>query len=145
MLILLFNCIFHLAYPFKLVCSLLITIPKGANLKLPSNYRGIQMLPAIGVLYDRVISKRLERWVSIHDEQTGFRKGKSTLTQIFTLRIIIEIMKKTKRKLYIGCFDIEKAFGKVSRLILFKKLIKAGVGYLMLGALKTIYISTYSI
>ena len=100
------------------------------------------MLPAIGVLYDRVITKQLEGWVSIHAEQTGFRKGKSTLTQIFTLRIIIEIMKKTKRKLYIGCFDIEKAFDKVSRLILFKKLIKAGVGYLMLGALKTIYIGT---
>ena len=78
------------------------------------------MLPAIGVLYDRVITKRLERWVSIHDEQTGFRKGKSTLTQIFTLGISIEIMRKTKRKLYIGRFDIEKAFDKVPRLILFK-------------------------
>ena len=70
------------------------------------------MFPVIGVLYGRVITKRLERWVSIHDEQTGFRKEKATLTQIFTLRIIIEIMKKTKRKLYIGCFDIEKAFAR---------------------------------
>ena len=25
----------------------------------------------------------------VHDEQTGFRKGKSTLTQIFTLRVLI--------------------------------------------------------
>ena len=57
MLILLFNCLFYLTYPIKLACSLLITIPKLGDLKLPSNFRGIQMLPAIGVLYDRIINK----------------------------------------------------------------------------------------
>ena len=52
------------------------------------------MLPSLGALYDRVLARRLGRWIGIHDEQTGFRKGKSTLTQLFTLRIIIEMAKK---------------------------------------------------
>ena len=100
------------------------------------------MLQAIGVLYDRIICKRLESWIYIHDEQTGFQKGKSTLTQIFVLRVLIELARKTKSSLFIGCFDIEKAFDKVSRLILFEKLIKFGIGFSMLCALKTIYTST---
>ena len=61
LIILLFNCIFYIYYPLKLACSLLFTIPKKGNLKLPCNFRGIQMLPTLAVLYDRVISRRLDR------------------------------------------------------------------------------------
>ena len=142
LLLLLINAMFYISYPLKLACSLLITIPKAGNLNLPKNFRGIQMLPAIGVLYDRIISKRLESWIYIHDEQTGFQKGKSTLTQIFVLRVLIELARKTKSSMFIGCFDIEKAFNKVSRFILFEKLIKLGIGFSMLCTLKTIYTST---
>ena len=99
------------------------------------------MLPS-SVLYDRVLSKHLDRWLSVHDEQTGFQQGKSTITQIFTLRLLIKIAKKTKNNLYIGCFDIEKSFDKVSRFLLLKKLIKYGIGYAMLNALKSIYRTT---
>ena len=78
------------------------------------------MLPTLAVLYDRVISRRLDRWLGVHEEQTGFRKGKSTLTQIFTLRIVIEMAKKSNTTIYIGFFDIKKAFDKVSRFLLLK-------------------------
>ena len=81
-------------------------------------------MPSLGVLYDRILSRRLDRrldrWLNVHAD---FRKGKSTVTQIFTLRILIEMAKKTNTTLYIGCFDIEKAFDKVSRFLLLKKLI----------------------
>ena len=71
LIILLFNFIFYICYPLKSACSLLFTIPQKGNLKLPSNFRGIQMLPTLGVLYDRVLSRRLDRWIGVHDEQTG--------------------------------------------------------------------------
>ena len=100
------------------------------------------MLPTPGVLYDRILSRLLDRWLDVHDEQTGFRKGKSTLTQIFPLRILIETAKKNNTTIYIGCLDIEKAFDKVSRLLLLKKLIKCGIGFAMLNALKSIYTTT---
>ena len=141
-LLLLFNIMFHTMYPLKLACSLLFAIPKSGNLRLPSNFRGIQMLPSLGVLYDRIIHQRLDKWVNVHEEQSGFQKGKSTIIQIFTVRLVIEIAKKTKTTLFIGCFDIQKAFDKVSRLLLLKKLIKMGVGYCMLQALKAIYTTT---
>ena len=44
--------------------------------------------------------------------------------------------------LYIGCFDIEKACDKVPRILLFMKLIKLGIGFAMLNALKAIYTVT---
>ena len=93
--LMLLNCIFYLYYPLSLACSLLFTIPKKGNLKLPSNFRGIQMLKTLGVLYDRILSRHLDLWLNVHDEQTGFRKGKSTVTQLFTLRLLIEMAKKT--------------------------------------------------
>ena len=142
LILILFNIMFYTIYPLKLACSLLFAIPKKGNLKIPSNFRGIQMLPSLGVLYDRIIYNRLERWVNIHEEQSGFQKGKSTIKQIFTVRLIIELAKKTKTELYIGCFDIEKAFDKVSRLLLLQKLVKIGIGYSMLHALKAIYTTT---
>ena len=93
------------------------------------------MLPSLGVLYDRVLSRHLEHWIGVHDEQTGFRKGKSTLTQLFTIRIIIETAKKSD-------VSTEKAFNKFSRLLLLKKQIKCGIGCTMLNALKSIYTTT---
>ena len=107
LILMLFNYMFYLWYPLELACSLLITIPIKGNLRLPGNYRGIQMLPSLGVLYDRILSKRLDRWLNVHEEQSGFDKGKSTITQIFTIRLLIEITKETNITLYIGCFDIE--------------------------------------
>ena len=103
------------------------------------------MLKTLVVLYDRTLSRRLDRWLNVHDEQTGFRKGKSTVTQLFTLRLLIEMAKEIDCTLYIGCFDIEKAFDKVSRFLLLKKLLKCGISFVMFNALKSIYSNTTSI
>lgn len=97
------------------------------------------MLPSLGVLYDRVINARLSKWVKVHDEQSGFRKGKSTLHQVFTIFLLIKLAESMSLTLYIGCFDISKAFDKVPRSLMLKKLIKQGIGHCMLNALKSIY------
>ena len=61
------------------------------------------------------------------------------------LRLLFEIAKKKGSPLYIGFFDLEKAFDKVSRLLLLSKLIKLGIGSCMLKALKSLYTSTFCI
>ena len=122
--------------------SLLSLIPKKGNLKLPKNYRGIQMLKLLACLYDRIITNRLKLWLPLNNNQTAFQKGKSTLIHIFTLRVLIEIVKKKNATLYIASMDIEKAFDIVSRLLLLKKLIKLGIGHFMLSALKALYSCT---
>ena len=82
--LLLLNFIFFVRYPVDLALSLLSVIPKKGNLQLSKNYRGIQMLRALGSLYDRIIAKRLYRWMHVEAEQSAFQKGKSAIIQIFT-------------------------------------------------------------
>ena len=53
----LLNTMFFVAYPKCLAISLLTAIPKKGDLSLVTNYRGIQMLPALAVLFDRIIAK----------------------------------------------------------------------------------------
>ena len=86
------------------------------------------MLPPLGVLFDRIIANKLSNWIGVHDEQTASQKGKSTILQLVTIRVLIETACITNKTIYIGFFDLEKAFDKVSRLLLLKKLISSGIG-----------------
>ena len=146
LLLLFFNIMFYISYPVSLARSLLSALPKKGNLSLPANFRGIQMLAALSALYDRIITIRLRKWSGINNIvsylQSAFQKGKSTIHQIFTLRIIIEIAKQTDTTIYIAFFDLAKAFDKVSRVLLLKNLIEQGIGNCMLQALKRIYLHT---
>ena len=107
---------------------------------LPKNFRGIQMMKSLACLYDRIITNRLKPWLIFHVDQTAFQKFKSTLIHVFTLRILIDVAQKLDLTLYIGSVDIEKAFDHVPRSLLLKKLVKLGIGKLMLFALKQIYL-----
>ena len=146
LLLLFFNVMFYVAYPVSLARSLLSALPKKGNLSLPANFRGIQMLTALSALYDRIIAIRLRKWSGLNSVvnflQSAFQKGKSTIHQIFTLRIIIELAKQTNTTIYIGFFDLAKAFDKVSRVLLLRNLIEQGIGNCMLQALKRIYLHT---
>ena len=145
LLLILLNMMFYVQYPVRLAISLLAAIPKKGNSTLPQNYRGIQMLPAIGAIFDRIITQRLNLWIGVSDVQSAFQKGRSTLHQLFVMRLIINLAKKANITIYIGLFDLEKAFDKVSRYLMLKKLVKLGIGSCMLQALKMLYSSTHCI
>ena len=145
MLILLLNFMLYIKYPIHLALSILCVIPKKGNLKMPKNFRGIQMMRAVACLFDRVIARRLCAWMNIEAEQSAFQKGKSTIIQIFILRLLIEICKKKKMSLYIAFVDLEKAFDKVSRYLLLARLVTLGIGNAMLEVLKRIYSYTLCI
>ena len=65
--------------------------------------------------------------------------------QLFTIRLLIEIAKSTDTTLYIGLFDLAKAFDKVSRYLLLKKLVVRGISKCMLQGLKRLYKCTYCV
>ena len=70
---------------------MLVAIYKKGNSLLEDNCRGIQMLPAISALSDRVICNHLSSWIGVNEEQTAFQKKKSTLQQFFIIRLLIEM------------------------------------------------------
>ena len=61
----LLNIIFYTLYPTNIAISLYTAIPKKGNSKF--SYRGIQMLPTLGVLFDRILANRLSKWAGVGD------------------------------------------------------------------------------
>ena len=97
------------------------------------------MQPMLANLYDRILCNRLIRWAKINIEQTAFQKGKGCIDQIFLLRVIISMIQAKNEKLYIGFFDLSKAFDRVSRYLLLKQLVKLGIGSVMFCTIKSMY------
>ena len=122
--------------------SVLFIIPKKGNLRLITNWRGIQMSEFLNAWYDRILGNRLKSWMKVDEFQTAYQKGKSCNTQIFTLRTISELAKKNNMPLFIAYIDLAKAFDRVRRSTMLKVLLKQGLGSRMFYALKSLYRST---
>ena len=101
----------------------------------------LHMQNLLSLLYDRVIAYRLTMWAKIHPEQSAFQKGKFAY-QFFLLRTINALTKKANITIFIGFFDLEKAFDKVYRPLLMMSLIKLGIGAAIFYAIKSMYTKT---
>ena len=55
----------------------------------------------------------------LRKNQNGFRPGRSTLSQIFVLRRIIEEMNRCNREAYLIFVDFRKAFDSIHRETMF--------------------------
>ena len=72
------------------------------------------------------------------DEQAGFRRDRSTIQQIQTLRLIAEKAKRKNLTVY-NCFiDFQKAFDSVNQNIIWATLESYGVGKRLTQILKDI-------
>ena len=64
----------------------------------PDNYRGITVLSCFGQLFTSVINDRIHSFLETNDilgnEQTGFRKGHSTMDHVFASHCLIAAIKK---------------------------------------------------
>ena len=72
--------------------GLIVKLPKKCDLKECDNWRGITLTSVPSNVFGRVIIDRIRNGVNkkLRDEQAGFRRGRSTVEQIFILRNIIE-------------------------------------------------------
>ena len=85
---------------------------KGDHLN-PENYRPITVLSCLGKLFTASLNNRLTKFLEIYEtldeNQAGFRQGYSTTDQIFTLNALIELFKSRKKKLFCTFVDFSKA------------------------------------
>ena len=68
--------------------AIIVPIHKKNNKMDCSNYRGISLLSIPGKVYTKMIQQRLKYYMEeiVSEEQAGFRPGRSTIDQIFTIR-----------------------------------------------------------
>jgi len=75
----------------------------------------------------------------LREEQCGFRKGKVSFDQIFTLRLIIEVCLSCQTHLVLSFLDYEQAFDSVDRRALAKVLSLYGIPHKHIKVISSMY------
>ena len=121
--------------------SHIIPIHKKGDKGLPSNYRGISLNTIASKLYNRMILFRIQPHIDkiLSWTQAGFRKSRSTLSNILALRRIIEGMRQKNLTLAMVFVDFSKAFDSINREEMFKILEAYGIPKEIVQGIKIIY------
>ena len=121
--------------------SLIIKIPKKGDTTQCDNYRGISLLSVPSKIFARAIINRLydEVNIKLRQEQAGFRRGRNTTEQIFTLRNIIEQSIEWQSSLYINFVNFEKAFDSVHQESLWKIMKAYGIPQKIINMVRLLY------
>ena len=86
------------------------------------------------------LTKFLEKFKIVNENQAGFRKGYRTTDHIFTLFSVINHTINLKKKpLYVCFIDLKKALDKVSHALLWQKLVNYGINGKFLNIIKSMY------
>ena len=110
------------------------------------NYRGISLLCHSQKLMASVLLGRIKsRTEEVRSEaQAGFRPGRSTIDQLFTLRLLAEKYYEFGKDLYICYVDFQKAFDSVWRKGLWQVMIHLGYDIKIIRLLQSMYHNTTS-
>ena len=118
-------------FPSPLKIATVTPIFKAGDPELPTNYRPISILPVFTKVIEKIVCKRLNKY--LHDKdilsksQFGFRRGLSTeMPLVLTTNFIHNALDQGDHVL--GIFlDLEKAFDVVSHDILLMKMEFYGI------------------
>ena len=97
--------------------SMITPIYKKGDKKECKNYRGISVLNVAYKILSFILCERLKPFLSniIGDYQCGFRPGKSTTDQIFTLRQILEKIREFQTDTHHLFIDFKQAYDSIVR------------------------------
>ena len=143
---LLINTIVHeTATPSEWSGSYLISLFKGKGSALErGNYRGLKLLEHTMKVLERIIEKLIRSTVDLDAMQFGFRPGRGTTDAIFILRQLQEKYLAKSRNLYFAFVDLEKAFDRVPRKVLWWALRRVGVEEWIVNVVACMYDNAHS-
>ncbi|KAK3538879.1 hypothetical protein QTP86_018762 [Hemibagrus guttatus] len=127
--------------PLDWATGVVVPLFKKGDRRVCSNYRGITLLSLPGKVYSRVLERRVRPLVEprIQEEQCGFRPSRGTLDQLYTLHRVLEGSWEFAQPVHMCFVDLEKAFDRVPRGILWEVLWEYGVHGPLLRAVRSLY------
>ena len=93
---------------------------------------------------ERVVEKIIREQVKIDDMQFGFMPGKGTTDAIFILRQLQEKYLSKDKKLYFAFVDLEKAFDRVPRKVIWWSMRKLGIDEWLVKLVQAMYANAKS-
>ena len=126
-----------------LIGNILPIYKNKGEVQNPENYRPITLLSCLGKLFTTIINNRLNKVAEeanlLTDTQAVFRKGFSTIDNIFIINSLIEIFKSSHKKLYCAFIDFKQAFDTVWRDGLWQKLSAYHINGKCLNLIQNLY------
>jgi hypothetical protein len=120
--------------------SWMVNVYKGKGDALEcGSYRGIKLLDHVMKVLERVIEGRVRKIVKIDNMQFGFMAGKGTTDAIFIVRQLQEKYLAKKKDLWMAFVDLEKAFDRVPREVVWWALQSLGVDEWIVSVIKAMY------
>src|SRR6478735_8316429 len=90
-------------------------------------------------VFERVIEKRVRSQIELDDMQFGFSPGKGTTDAIFIFRQLQEKFLSKNKEVWMAFVDLEKAFDRVPREILWWSLRQLKVDAELIAIIKSMY------
>ena len=117
------------AIPSDWLKGIVTIVPKKGDLSHCNNNRGITLRSTASKLYQIILLRRMNDGLErlLRENQCGFRKNRSCVDQIYTLRSIIHNFTEYNLPLYINFVDFKSAFDCINREFIWKALDHYGL------------------
>ena len=126
--------------------GIIITVPKKGDSSYCSNNRGITLRSTASKLLQIIILQRLHNGLEdlLRENQCGFRRNRSCIDQIYSLRCIIHNCIDYNIPLYINFIDFKAAFDSINRAFIWRALEHYGLPQKYIRVFQAFFRSTVS-
>ena len=122
----------------------ILPFPKKGDLGLTKNYRGITLTSIAAKIYNALLQNRIEPEIDniLRKNQNGFRRNRSTTSQILTIRRILEGLRSKNLQAKLLFVDFTKAFDSIHRGKMEQVLLAYGLPEETVAAIMILYRNT---
>ena len=122
--------------------SIILIMPKKGDITKCENYRTISLINDSSNIFLEIIRSRMKPYVEaiLAEKQAAFRPGRSTVEQVFALKMLIQHhIEKKDGKVFAVFIEYKKAFDRVWHDGLFSVLHHYGVPRKLTNIIRDLY------